>query len=58
MESTKENLSASEIFKNFIKNSSQENPHFDYFVLLDHLSQNKLDKDLFAAIFHESNHFI
>jgi hypothetical protein len=54
MESNNPNLSGNEIFKNFVKNSPEENPHFDYFVLLDHLSQTKFDKDLYAAIFHES----
>ncbi len=56
MEVNKENKTLGvEVFKEFIKNSSDENPHFDYFILLDHLSQNKLDKDLIAAIFRESN---
>ena len=43
------------IFSNFIKETPAEESKFDYFVLLDHISHNSLDKDLIAAIFFERN---
>ncbi len=51
------------IFTEFVKTTPEGISEFDYFHLLDHISQNKIDKDLIAAIFCESkigkfiNHF-
>jgi hypothetical protein len=41
-------------FINFANNVPEGLSNFDYFTLLDHISQNKLDRDLIAAIFCES----
>ena len=43
-----------ELFVNFVQNVPEDAINFDYFNLLDHISQNKIDKDLIAAIFCES----
>ena len=42
------------IFAEFVKSTQEGISDFDYFHLLDHISQNKIDKDLIAAIFCES----
>lgn len=54
MEANKNNSQGINLFKHFVKNAKDDNPYFDYFELLDHISQEKIDKDLIAAIFHES----
>ncbi len=41
-------------FNKFLSSVPEGLTTFDYFVLLDHISQNKVDKDLIAAIFCES----
>jgi len=43
-----------EKFVQFVKAVPEGLTDFDYFHLLDHISTNKLDKDLIAAIFCES----
>ncbi len=48
------NSEGTEMFVKFVKSVPEGLTSFDYFHLLDHLSQNKLDKDLIAAIFCES----
>jgi hypothetical protein len=49
--------SGENIFAEFVKNTPEGLSEFDYFHLLDHISQNKIDKDLIAAIFCESKNF-
>lgn len=41
-------------FAKFAKEMPEGSSNFDYFALLDHISQNKMDRDLIAAIFCES----
>ena len=48
------NQSGESVFADFVKNTPEGISNFDYFNLLDHISQNKIDKDLIAAIFCES----
>jgi hypothetical protein len=45
-----------EVFTTFVKNTPEGVTDFDYFTLLDHISQNKIDRDLIAAIFCESKY--
>jgi hypothetical protein len=41
----------------FAQEIPEGSSNFDYFALLDHISQNKMDRDLIAAIFCESKNF-
>lgn len=45
-------------FAKFAIDVPEELSNFDYFTLLDHISQNKMDRDLIAAIFCESRFFL
>ncbi len=59
MENESENKKENNGIQTFIKfanNIPEGLSDFDYFTLLDHISQNKLDRDLIAAIFCESKY--
>ncbi len=43
-------------FVKFVRDIPEESTNFDYFGLLDHFSNSKIDKDLIAAIFCESKY--
>ena len=45
-------------FVKFAKEIPEGSSNFDYFALLDHISQTKMDRDLMAAIFCESKWWI
>ncbi len=46
-----------EKFIKFTKNTTMGSSNFDCFFLLEHLTQNTMDRDLIAAIFCESKLF-
>ncbi len=51
----KNDKNGKEKFVEFVNKVPEGLSNFDYFYLLEHISQNKIDKDLIAAIFCESN---
>ena len=51
----KQNVSGVKIFRHFIEEIPSETSNFDYFVLLDHFTNNKLNKNLIKSIFLERN---
>ena len=54
IQNSSQNKTGENIFAEFVKSTQEGISDFDYFHLLDHISQNKIDKDLIAAIFCES----
>ena len=58
MENSKNKFNGIKIFERFIKDTPDELSSFDYFTLLEHVSQSKIDKDLIINILKESKLFL